>query len=307
MEALGIDSSNYRSSAALYRENGHYVSERKLLAVEAGKCGLRQSDAVFAQTRQLPTVLESVLQQANHIHCVGVSDRPRPLAESYMPCFLVGTGLARAVSGALKVPCYCFSHQEGHLAAALISANRCDLLKGNFLAFHVSGGTTEVLKVGPKNGGFSIKKIGGGLDLHAGQLVDRVGVMLGLEFPSGNALEQLARTGTPDPGVKICVTGCNCNLSGMQNYCTRLLQQNTAAADIAATLFHFLGRTLLQMAQNALKNDPLPLIFAGGVMANRQIRQMLAAALPANFASPELSGDNAVGLAYLAQQKFLQG
>ena len=307
MLALGLDSSNYRSSAAWFKSSSCYHGERELLFVPKGGLGLRQSDAVFAQTKQLPQVLQRVLKTAGQITCVGVSQKPRPVAESYMPCFLVGVGLARAVSGALGVPLFYFSHQEGHLAAAALSAGQPQLFGQEFLAFHVSGGTTEVLKVTPQNGGFSVQILGGGCDLHAGQLVDRVGVMLGLPFPAGEELERLALKGTPVKKVKISVKGCSCNLSGMQNVCQGLQQQGTPAQDIAATLFYFLGQTLLQMAQNAYRQYPLPILFSGGVMANSIIKNTLTGQLPAYFATPELSGDNAVGIACLALKKFNAG
>ena len=149
--------------------------------------------------------------------------------------------------------------------------------------------------------------MGGGCDLHAGQLVDRVGVMLGLPFPAGEELERLALKGTPVKKVKISVKGCSCNLSGMQNVCQSLQRQGTPAQDIATTLFHFLGQTLLQMAQNAYRQYPLPILFSGGVMANSIIKNTLTGQLPAYFATPELSGDNAVGIACLALKKFNAG
>lgn len=307
MPALGLDSSNYRSSAAWFENSSSYCSERRLLLVPKGGLGLRQSEAVFAQTKQLPQVLLKVLEGAGPITCVGVSEKPRPIAESYMPCFLVGVGLAQAVSGAFGVPLYRFSHQEGHLAAAVLSAERPELFCQEFLAFHVSGGTTEVLKVAPQSGGFHIQILGGGCDLHMGQLVDRVGVMLGLPFPAGEALEALAKNGTPVKNVKTCVRDCSCSISGMQNVCECLQQQGAAAADIAATLFDFLGNTLLQMAQNAYRQNPLPVLFAGGVMANSFLKSTLAGQLPAFFATPELSGDNAVGIACLAARKQTAG
>ena len=107
-----------------------------------------------------------------------------------MPVFTAGTGFARAIAASLRVPFFGTSHQQGHVRAAMEGAGA---LPGEFLALHLSGGTTEVLHVRP---GLKIALLGGSNDLHAGQLVDRVGVRMGLPFPAGPALEALARQGT---------------------------------------------------------------------------------------------------------------
>ena len=156
---LGIDTSNYTTSAALYdTESGEIFQSKMLLPVKPGEKGIRQSDAVFHHTAQLPQVISSLKEKCGgftQICAIGVSTRPRSVEGSYMPCFTVGTGTAHVLSEILGVPLLKFSHQEGHIAAALFSSGRTDLLNGRFIAFHVSGGTTEALLVNGSGKGFS--------------------------------------------------------------------------------------------------------------------------------------------------------
>lgn len=164
-------------------------------AGKKGEKGIRQSDAVFHHTVQLPEIIDKLFTKTGErdISAVGVSYAPRRLEGSYMPCFLTGISAATAVSRALSVPLYRFSHQEGHIAAALYSAGRLELLNEPFIAFHVSGGTTEAVLVNPDNEHIiNAEIVASSSDLKAGQAIDRVGVMLSLNFPAGPELERLS-------------------------------------------------------------------------------------------------------------------
>ena len=188
MKILGIDTSNYTTSAALYDTvSGDIKQEKLLLPVKSGELGLRQSDAVFHHTKQLPIVIGKLFDgSAQAPEAVGVSVRPRNIDGSYMPCFLCGEGLAESISAINNVPIYKTSHQIGHILAALYSAKKLELIGERFIAFHVSGGTTDCLLVQPDEENIlNITEIGTSLDLKAGQAVDRTGVMLGLQFPCG--------------------------------------------------------------------------------------------------------------------------
>ena len=191
---LGIDTSNYTTSVALYNdEDNSIVNLKQLLPVKSGEKGIRQSDAVFHHTKAYAELSESVLSSySGEIKAVGASVTPTTQEGSYMPCFLVGENAARTVASALNVPFYSFSHQQGHIAAALYSAKRTDLLDKKFLAFHISGGTSQALLVNPNDKYFDTIKISDSLDLKAGQAIDRTGVMLGLDFPCGKHLEKLS-------------------------------------------------------------------------------------------------------------------
>ncbi|MBQ4155032.1 MAG: peptidase M22 [Clostridia bacterium] len=305
---FGIDSSNYRSSAAALFGDNSFINKRKLLFVENGKRGLRQSDAVFLHTKQLPLMVTEVMKEIEplKIKCIGVSSKPRNALDSYMPCFLSGVSLASVLGAALKIPVFEFSHQEGHIAAALLSADRLDLFDKPFIAFHLSGGTTEAILVSPSNdGGFKTAIVGKTLDINAGQVIDRVGVMLGLDFPSGPALEQLAEKGSAKVGIRPCIKGCDCALSGAENICQKMLDDGDKYEDIAATAIEYVISTVCKMALAVSeKYNNLPFVFSGGVVANTNLKKRLSEIISANFASPELSGDNAVGTALLAKIKM---
>ena len=301
MQYLGIDTSNYTTSAALYAPQGEIRSSCRLLPVKEGQMGLRQSDAVFHHTAALPDIL-GALPDFRDAAAVGVSDRPRDAEGSYMPCFLAGVSAACAAAKALDVPLYRFSHQAGHIAAALLSADRTDLMEKEFLAFHVSGGTTECVRVTPDSERIlHAELLLSSLDLKAGQAVDRVGVMLGFPFPAGKYVDEEAQKSTRVFSVHVPVKDGCCSLSGLENQCARMHEKGESAADICRYCLLYLARALTEMADFALrKSGDLPLVFSGGVTSNTLLRQTLGTRFDCVFASKELSCDNAVGTAYLA-------
>lgn len=312
---LGIDTSNYTTSAALYNpEDGVVVQSKKLLPVKQGERGIRQSDAVFHHTQQLPDVLSRTLsagrqqwnpdgqQWSGCISSVGVSETPRRCSGSYMPCFLVGLTNAQTAAEMLNVPLHRFSHQEGHIAAALYSANRLDLIGTDFLAFHVSGGTTEALFV-HKGTECPIEAecVGGSTDLKAGQAIDRTGVMLGLSFPCGPELERLAKKSSRHFSVRPSVNGLNCSLSGVENKTQKMLREGEPPEDIALFCIRSIESSLSVMAQHLCGKYPgLPVVFSGGVMSNSIIRNDFEKEFDCCFAEPAFSSDNAAGAAVLS-------
>lgn len=307
MLTLGIDTSNYTTSAAVYdSESGSVVQKKLLLPVKDGEKGLRQSDAVFHHTARLwPLVEELFGEQKVNIDAVGVSAKPRDAEGSYMPCFLVGVNAARCVAAAVNKPVYEFSHQAGHIMAALYSAERIELINERFIAFHVSGGTTEMLLVSPgKDKPFEVEIIGETLDLNCGQAVDRAGVMMGLKFPCGKELEKLALTCDTVYNPKIFVKDGNCSLSGLENQCAKMHSCGESDACVARYCLDFIGKTIEKMADFAIeKHGKLPLVFAGGVMSNSIIRERILGKFDASFAHPDFSCDNAAGTAILAALK----
>ncbi len=290
---LALDTSNYTTSVAVIEDGRVVQNLKKLLPVKEGERGLRQSDALFAHIKNLPTLLPEIEPPFD---AVAVSAYPRDVEGSYMPCFLAGETTAVAVASASGLPLYRFSHQAGHIRAAVYSSGRDELVGGEFLAFHVSGGTTEVLHVS----GDKIDLVGGTLDLNAGQVIDRVGVKLGLAFPCGRELEKLAAVGHIPQKPKISVTETQCNLSGVENQALGLLAKGTPYEDIAAYVFDFIGATIEKLSENAVaKFGDLPILYAGGVMSNRIMRSRLTNRFEAYFAEPEFSSDNAAGVGLL--------
>lgn len=300
---LGIDTSNYTTSAALYSEEHGIIQKKKLLPVRSGECGLRQSDAVFHHVQQLPQIIEELLGGVDgRIAAIGVSTRPRSVEGSYMPCFTVGHSAARVLASAMHLPLYEFSHQNGHIAAAIYSSGRRDLLGERFLAFHVSGGTTEAVLAEPdEKEVFRASLAAATLDLNAGQLIDRVGVMLGLDFPCGRELERLAmQNDTRLPKVRATMKGCDCCLSGVENICRRYYEGGASREAVSALCLKHVETALSSMCSALLdKYGGLPVLFAGGVMSDRIIREELSHKFKASFAEPEFSADNAAGTAFL--------
>ncbi len=303
-DVLGIDTSNYTTSAALWK-SGVMHQSKKLLPVKPGEKGLRQSDAVFHHVQQLPQILDALPFEGASISAVGVSDRPRSMEGSYMPCFLVGISAAKTAALSLGVPLHTFSHQQGHIAAALFSADKLGLLKERFLAFHVSGGTTEAVLCEPDGENiFSTSIVAQSLDLKAGQAVDRVGVMLGLPFPAGPELEKLALQSNRSFSIRPSMKGTDCSLSGVENQCHAMMMKDAPKDEIAAYCLQSIFVALDGMTSSLLeKYGSLPLLFAGGVMSNSILREELTQKYGAFFAEPVFSADNAAGVAVLAALK----
>lgn len=306
---LAIDTSNYTTSLSLMTTKGELIANLKEpLPVKPGERGLRQSDAVFAHTVNIPKLMARVREYLSdyQVVAVGVSEKPRNCEGSYMPCFLSGVAAAESVSTSLGVPIYRFSHQCGHIMAAVYSAGRDELLGQSFAAFHVSGGTTELVRVTPQERGFSTELIGGTLDLNAGQIIDRIGVYMGLKFPAGPALEELAKKNEkPVPKKKISLVDTSVNLSGLENMAIKLYRDTDDASLTAAFVFDFIGRSLVAMSDAYEdKYGKSTFVYAGGVMCNSIIKNMLKTGRDCSFAEPAMSADNAVGIAALTVKAY---
>ncbi len=306
---IGIDTSNYTTSLAIMTVDGKLIANlERPLSVKEGARGLRQSDAVFLHTKNLPVLAREAEKYIDgaKVACIGVSERPRNVDGSYMPCFLSGVAFATGLSAFLGAPLYSFSHQCGHIMAALYSAGKIrELSDKPFAAFHVSGGTTEALIARVSDNGFSAELVGGAADLNAGQVIDRVGVAMGLSFPAGRALEELALQNEKKiPKRKPTVKDLTINLSGLENIAEKLYTETEDKALVSAFVLDYIGNGLLLLAENIKeKYGELDFIFAGGVMSNSIIKEMLSKKLPAYFAEPSMSADNAVGIARLALKK----
>ena len=300
---IGIDTSNYTTSIAYFDGvSGENCS--KLLPVKQGELGLRQSDAVFSHIKSLPELSGRLFShiQGERITAVGVSTRPRAVAGSYMPCFLVGYSHAKLLADTLGVPLVEVSHQQGHIAASLWSAGHMELLSQPHLAWHLSGGTTELLLVEPCGGNVICTKIGGTSDISAGQLIDRTGQLLELPFPSGKHLDLLSSEAQDADFFKVKCREMTFSLSGVQN---KVQQYHTCIgipAETAAYALRCVAFAVFQATQQALIRYPgLPVVFSGGVASNSMLRHALEPLKPI-FAQPQFSTDNAMGVAVLAHR-----
>lgn len=294
---LGLDTSNYTTSAAWFDgAQGH--NEGRLLEVQPGRLGLRQSEALFQHVKRLPEIVKGLEQR--EIQAVGASTRPREVEGSYMPCFLAGASFGESMAHVLNVPFYAFSHQQGHLAAAAWSAGRLDLLEQPFLAWHLSGGTTELLKVEPEGCSVRAEIIGGASDLSAGQLIDRAGVLLGLAFPAGKALDELAQTEIHSDCYAVKLKNLIFSLSGIENQIKELAARQKPPAYIASFTLNTIAQVVRRATQEAQARWPgLPVLCSGGVASNRRLRSVLTQAV---FAQPQFSTDNAMGVAILTHR-----
>lgn len=301
---LGIDTSNYRTSAAFFNaETREWHNSGRLLDVPVGKIGLRQSEALFQHTLHLHEMIGKLPDiPSREIRAICVSTRPRAVEGSYMPCFLAGENVARSIAHLLQIPLYPCSHQQGHLAAAALSANVLSWLREQeFYAWHLSGGTTELLHVRPGADRLPMaQRIGGTTDLAAGQLVDRAGALLGLSFPAGEALENLANHS--DSVEYFCpkVKNCQFSLSGIENKVQDMYTRAEESENIAFFTLRTICAAVEKATEQARTEKRLPVLCAGGVMSNQMIQQRMSTQFGACFAEPKLSGDNAVGVAVLA-------
>jgi N6-L-threonylcarbamoyladenine synthase len=311
---IGYDTSCYTTSVAAVTLEGDLIGQyRQVLSVDQGERGLQQSKGVFQHIHHIPSLIQEAVAEIcpQDIVAVCVSSKPRPIENSYMPVFTVGVNIARVTSFLLNIPLYMCSHQEGHIMVGLWSAG--GPLQSEFLAIHLSGGTTEIVKVRRGEMGMDIQLLGGTLDLHAGQFVDRIGVALRLPFPAGPSLEKLARTAlTRGKPLSSWVKGTSCSFSGAESQAQRYIKEGMKGEEVALETFLCIARTIVKMIKNAWKETGLNhILLVGGVASNQIIREYLvthlkkeAANIQVFFSAPQFSTDNAVGVALLGVQAY---
>ena len=305
MSVIGFDTSNYTTSIAWFNGvDGENCS--KLLPVKMGELGLRQSDAVFHHTKSLPELSGRLFSNMDigEITAIGVSTRPRAVDGSYMPCFMVGYSHAKLLAEAYRVPLIECSHQQGHVAASLWSAGRLDLMDTPHLAWHLSGGTTELLLVEPHGMNVICTKIGGTTDISAGQLIDRTGQMLEQPFPAGKHIDALSRSAANKDLFKVKCPGMEFSLSGVQNKVQAYYESCNDPVETAGYVLRCVCHAVYTATKNAVCAYPgLPVVFSGGVASNSLLREKIAHLNPI-FAKPEFSTDNAMGVAVLAYRQM---
>ena len=301
---LGLDTSNYTTSISIVDQDGKIVQDlRRLLKVKEGERGLRQQEALFQHVKNLPELFEELSCDTKDIRAVGVSTRPRSEDGSYMPVFLAGEGFGRAVSAMLKVPLFRLSHQEGHGACAIMDDPGIE----KALMLHISGGTTELAELIDSNEGLYTRILGGTLDISLGQLVDRVGVKLGMGFPCGMKMDKLSMMGSGlSLSLKIVLNDGWINLSGFENKFSKEIDKGSKPEDICNTLFLTSAKVCEALIRYGLSLEAYErVIVAGGVAENSIIRERLDEIFPQgllSFTKSGLSSDNAVGIAWLTRR-----
>ncbi len=306
---LGIDTSCYTTSVAVLDRQGNLVDDaRRVLEVKPGRRGLAQSEMVFQHTRNLPELIEKIFtRHSMRIIGIGVSQKPRPIEDSYMPAFLSGFGVARSLAAAMNVKLIPISHQENHMEAGLWSSEFLNSQK--FLMLHASGGTTDLLLAESQpSGRFTLSEMGGSIDLHAGQYVDRVGVALGLKFPAGAELEKIADKTDIPYILPVSVKDTQISFSGPATAALRAIDSGAAPPSIALGVEISLADSLSLCLLNVAKKHNLSdVLLVGGVTANKYIRKRITERLASSkikvFIPDSIySSDNAVGCAAIARR-----
>jgi len=302
--AVAFDTSNYTTSFAVFDgETGD--NSGRLLDVAPGQLGLRQSDALFSHVKRLPEIVRALDLTGLEIAAVGASVSPRETEGSYMPCFLAGACMAQVLAQTRGVPFYAFSHQQGHIAAAAWSAGRPGLMDEPHLAWHLSGGTTELLFVRPGEPCFTCEIVGGTSDVSAGQIADRTGQLLGLPFPSGKALDELSKAAVRKESWTPKVNGASFSLSGVEHKVKQRFERGDSPEELAFFALASVFSAVRKATENAQKKfGGVPVLYSGGVASNSLLREKTPDGV---FALPRYSTDNALGVAILTWRALCDG
>ncbi len=311
---LGIDTSCYTTSVAAVDENGRLITQqRRLLSVAEGERGLRQSEAFFKHVNNFPELYKAVCDKidTSDITAVCVSTQPRGLGHSYMPVFFAGRRLAETIAMSLNVPLFATDHQQGHIQAALYDNPMPDK---QFCAVHLSGGTTEVLLAEEHEADFKVKIIASAKDINAGQLIDRLGVKLGMSFPAGKEVDRRAvNFNGARIQLPISASFDGCSFSGTEAAALRELEAGCDGDALCEALMAAITRTLAKMVGGATYYAGVgSVLMAGGVSSSEYLRtnfplllEKKGMQLDVHFSPVEYSSDNAVGVALLCRKKYL--
>lgn len=305
---LGIDTSCYTTSLALDLD-GQMISLKKPLTVKSGECGLRQSEAFFQHSKNLPVLFEELKEQVSFAKydeiVISVSSKPRNVEGSYMPVFTAGCGYARAVAAVLDAKLIETSHQEGHVMAAIYSCKKYSIMDKPFLTYHISGGTTELLLTEKLGSGFKCSIVGGTLDLPAGQFIDRVGVKSGFDFPCGKYIDYSACEYMGEKTkVKSCVKEGYINFSGEETRYSRIIDDDADRDYVAYCTMKCISDSLKKSIEYAKEKFGIQnVLMVGGVSSSKFIRNEFSDMSGVFFAEPDLCTDNAVGVCVWGKMK----
>ncbi len=297
---LALDTSNYTTSACVVDTQAGIVWENRIMIpVENGKCGIRQSDAVFCHIKHFNHIFEGI--PYFDFDCVSASKCPSERENSYMPCFTVGVSFAKTISLLNNIPLYLYSHQKNHIMAAIVSANAGHLLCSDFIAYHVSGGTTDIVLCKPNGINFDVHKIAGSADISCGQLIDRAGTMLGMPFPCGSHVEKAAN-GNLKGNLNIKEHDGMYNFSGFQNKIEKMHCENFTSGEICDFVLDVVLSFILKSVAKLRKiYGNIPILMSGGVMSDVLLRNEIQdRCSKVYFALPRYSADNAMGTAWLS-------
>jgi N6-L-threonylcarbamoyladenine synthase len=315
MIVLGIESSCDETGLALFDTDKGLLAHRlhSQVAMHRDYGGVVPELASRDHIQRVMPLLREVLGESL-LTLKGLGGIAYTAGPGLAGALLVGAGFARSLAYALNIPAVGVHHLEGHLLSPLLSDPRPEF---PFVALLVSGGHTQLMHVG---GVGVYETLGDTLDDAAGEAFDKTAQLLGLGYPGGPAVSKLAETGDPHrfklPRPMLNSGDLNFSFSGLKTAVLTLRNKHpeeTAKADIAATFQVVMADVLATKSMQALEqNGSQRLVVAGGVGANRQLRQRLIADSAARgvqvfFPPLDLCTDNGAMIAFAGAMRIQQG
>ena len=321
MRILGIETSCDETGVAIYDEEKGLIANQlhTQIALHADYGGVVPELASRDHIRKLAPLLQAALQEA-HLAAKDIDGIAYTSGPGLVGALLVGSTVARSLAYAWNIPAIGVHHMEGHLLAPMLEENPPHF---PFVALLVSGGHTQLVRV---DGVGCYELLGESIDDAAGEAFDKTAKLLGLDYPGGAALARLALKGTPNrftfPRPMTDRPGLDFSFSGLKTFAANTLHQvmqeegeltEQSKADIAYAFQEAVVDTLAIKCKRALKQTGLKrLVIAGGVSANKQLRQTLAELMQqlggeVFYPQPQFCTDNGAMIAYAGFLRLKQG
>jgi len=321
MRILGIETSCDETGVAIYDEEKGLIANQlhTQIALHADYGGVVPELASRDHIRKLAPLLQAALQEA-HLTAKDIDGIAYTSGPGLVGALLVGSTVARSLAYAWNIPAIGVHHMEGHLLAPMLEENPPHF---PFVALLVSGGHTQLVRV---DGVGRYELLGESIDDAAGEAFDKTAKLLGLDYPGGAALARLALKGTPNrfafPRPMTDRPGLDFSFSGLKTFAANTLHQvvqeegeltEQSKADIAYAFQEAVVDTLAIKCKRALKQTGLKrLVIAGGVSANKQLRQTLAELMQqlggeVFYPQPQFCTDNGAMIAYAGFLRLKQG
>lgn len=321
MRILGIETSCDETGVAIYDEEKGLIANQlhTQIALHADYGGVVPELASRDHIRKLAPLLQAALQEA-HLTAKDIDGIAYTSGPGLVGALLVGSTVARSLAYAWNVPAIGVHHMEGHLLAPMLEEKPPHF---PFVALLVSGGHTQLVRV-DSVGRYEL--LGESIDDAAGEAFDKTAKLLGLDYPGGAALARLALKGTLNrfafPRPMTDRPGLDFSFSGLKTFAANTLHQvmqeegeltEQSKADIAYAFQEAVVDTLAIKCKRALKQTGLKrLVIAGGVSANKQLRQTLAELMQqlggeVFYPQPQFCTDNGAMIAYAGFLRLKQG
>ena len=321
MRILGIETSCDETGVAIYDEEKGLIANQlhTQIALHADYGGVVPELASRDHIRKLAPLLQAALQEA-HLTAKDIDGVAYTSGPGLVGALLVGSTVARSLAYAWNIPAIGVHHMEGHLLAPMLEENPPHF---PFVALLVSGGHTQLVRV---DGVGRYELLGESIDDAAGEAFDKTAKLLGLDYPGGAALARLALNGTPNrfafPRPMTDRPGLDFSFSGLKTFAANTLHQvmqeegeltEQSKSDIAYAFQEAVVDTLTIKCKRALKQTGLKrLVIAGGVSANKQLRQTLAELMQqlggeVFYPQPQFCTDNGAMIAYAGFLRLKQG